>query len=221
MKEKRVLAMFITSVVTLVASLAVTFGVLTTLADPVEATGVVRYAFTFNEQNALITSEGNKLKIKESIVFKPSDELCWNEFENKNDESTDEPIVPILVNSTDYQGSIMYFDETVSSRVKMIPFRISNKTEKTMNNVKIDVVYDKTTTIGKYTKVMIYDYAESRFVEQSTLTIPSLDVNDYRDFIVVVYVDQTGNLSSNRVNFETDYETINIEVTDQSLRTED
>jgi len=34
MKEKRILAMFITSVVTLVASLAVTFGIMTTLADP-------------------------------------------------------------------------------------------------------------------------------------------------------------------------------------------
>lgn len=217
MKEKRVLAMFITSVVTLVASLAVTFGVLTTLADPVEATGVVRYAFTFNESNALITSEGNTLKIKEDIVFMPSDELHWNEFENKNDEETDLPLVPVLVNSTEYNGSIMYFDETVSSRIKMIPFRVSNKTENTMNNVTISVVWDKETTIGRWTKVMIYDYAEGRFLDQSSLTLPELAVNDYHDFIAVVYVDQTDNISSTGVNFGTDYESINIEVKNNTI----
>lgn len=216
MKEKRILAMFITSVVTLVASLAVTFGVLTTLADPVVATGVVRYAFAFNDTNdALIATEGKTLKIKENIIFNPSDELTWDEFENENADASEEPLLPVLVNSTEYDGELKYFDESVSSRIKMIPFRISNKSDATATT-HIKVVYDKTTTIGKYTKVKVYDYKAGRFTDISDFTV-ELGTSDYRDYLVVVYVDETENTSSTRVNYGTDYEAINVEITNESI----
>ena len=61
MKEKRIFAMFITSAVTLIASLAITFGVFMTLADPVVATGVVRYDYTFKQwDKECVRVEGNQ-----------------------------------------------------------------------------------------------------------------------------------------------------------------
>lgn len=220
MKEKRILAMFITSIVTLVASLSVTFGILTTLADPVEATGVTRYAFAFNDVNAEgIKVDGNTLSLTEEIYFSPSDNLRWNEFVNAEASDEEDPVTPILINGTAYDESIQYYDETVSTRVKMIPFRITNKNTDDVALVDVEIVFDKTTTIGKWTQVKFYDYENGKFVDQvKGLTLAS---NAYRDYVAIVYVDQTANLGQNKVAFSTDYEKINIKITNNKITTID
>lgn len=225
MKEKRILAMFITSVVTLVASLAVTFGVLTTLADPVVATGVVRYAFAFNESNsALIATEGKTLKIKDGIVFKPSDELRWNEYLTSTtpaEEGLDatEPLLPILVNCTEYDGELKYLDESISSRVKLIPIRVSNKTDKeALAHIKVSLDNATSETLVNFTKVRVYDFesATASFEEKADFTQP-IAPNGYRDYVIVVYVDQTDNFGATRVDFANDYLVVNVSVTNETV----
>lgn len=222
MKEKRILAMFITSIVTLVASLAVTFGILTTLADPVEATGVTRYAFAFNGVNDEgIKVDGTTLSLTEDIYFSPSDNLRWNEFVNAEASDEEEPLTPILINGTAYDESIKYYDETVSTRVKLIPFRITNKNVDDYALVDVEIVFDKTTTIGKWTQVKFYDYENGKFVDQvKGLT---LDSNAYRDYVAVVFVDQTANLGQDKIDFASGnaYEKINIRITNNKITTND
>lgn len=226
MKEKRILAMFITSVVTLVASLAVTFGVLTTLADPVVATGVVRYAFAFNESNsALIATEGKTLKIKDGIVFKPSDELRWNEYLTSTtpaeEETLDatEPLLPILVNCTEYDGELKYLDESISSRVKLIPIRVSNKSDKeALAHIKVTLDNATSNELLTYTKVRVYDFqsATPSFEEKSDFT-QAIAANGYRDYVIVIYVDETDNFSATKVDYANDYLVVNVNVTNEAI----
>lgn len=220
MKEKRILAMFITSVVTLVASLAVTFGILTTLADPVEATAVTRYAFAFNDVNGEgITVDGSTLTLTDDIYFTPSDELRWNEFEKETDT---DPMTPILINGTAYDESIQYFDESVASRVKLIPFRLTNKhNDNAIATISIE--FDKSTQIGTFTKVKFFDYQENKFVDGPSIT-RTLSANESLDFVAVVYVDQSANFTSNKLVFTGENkqsERINLKITNQSIYVED
>lgn len=215
MKEKRILAMFITSVVTLVASLAVTFGILTTLADPVEATAVTRYAFAFNDVNGEgITVDGSTLTLTDDIYFTPSDQLRWNEFAQEGDTDT---VTPILINGTAYDESIQYYDESVASRVKLIPFRLTNKHDD-IAIASINVEFDKTTEIGKWTKVKIYDYEANNFVDGPSIT-RTLSANESRDFVAVVYVDQSTNFTSNKLDFKSEKlsEKINLRIKNEKL----
>lgn len=226
MKEKRILAMFITSVVTLVASLAVTFGVLTTLADPVVATGVVRYAFAFNESNsALIATEGKTLKIKDGIVFKPSDELRWNDYLTSTTPATEEeldatePLLPILVNCAEYDGELKYLDETISSRVKLIPIRVSNKSDKeALAHIKVTLENATSTELLNYTKVRVYDFDATNptFEAKSDFT-QSIAANGYRDYVIVVYVDETDNFGATKVDYANDYLVVNVNVTNDAI----
>lgn len=226
MKEKRILAMFITSVVTLVASLAVTFGVLTTLADPVVATGVVRYAFAFNESNsALIATEGKTLKIKDGIVFKPSDELRWNDYLTSTTPATEEelvatePLLPILVNCAEYDGELKYLDETISSRVKLIPIRVSNKSDKeALAHIKVTLDNATSTELLTYTKVRVYDFDATNptFEAKSDFT-QSIAANGYRDYVIVVYVDETDNFGATKVDYANDYLVVNVNVTNDAI----
>ena len=226
MKEKRILAMFITSVVTLVASLAVTFGVLTTLADPVVATGVVRYAFAFNESNsALIATEGKTLKIKDGIVFKPSDELRWNDYLTSTTPATEEeldatePLLPILVNCAEYDGELKYLDETISSRVKLIPIRVSNKSDKeALAHIKVTLENATSNELLTYTKVRVYDFDATNptFEAKSDFT-QSIAANGYRDYVIVVYVDETDNFGATKVDYANDYLVVNVNVTNDAI----
>lgn len=182
MKEKRILAMFITSCVTLVASLAVTFGVLSTLADPVVATGVVRYAFAFNQANdSLISVEGDTLKFKNDIVFTPSDSLVWSEEDDKK---------ALWFDGSEYTDTITYNDESISTKLKVIPLKISNKFEDRIG-LNMKVVFDKTTTIGKYTVVKLYDYSTQTFETFDVNAGKTIELgsNESLHYALVVFVD--------------------------------
>ena len=209
MKEKKILAMFITAAITLVASLSITFGVLTTLADPVVATGVTRYTFAIGAaNNALITKNNNVLKMKDSIVFQPSSSLMWSEEENEkaiwfNDEGA--------ADKNGYLCDIMFADESISTKLKVIPLRISNKLNQNVL-ATVKVTFDNSTLLGRYTFVQIYDFKTQTFTATTSLTT-QIDKDGYADYAVVIYADDSLNTSRSSINFGTDYEEINVEVT--------
>ncbi len=208
MKEKRILAMFITSAVTLVASLAVTFGVFMTLADPVVATGVVRYEYAFNAKNASsITSEGNTLKLSEDIVFQPAEKLVW---------SDDADNQTVWFNDASYDGEIVYADETVSTKLKVIPLRVTNKYSVAIQ-ASVEVTYDKTSLLGKYTCVKVYDFKTNAFVDYTSTFAIEIAANSYVDYAIVVYADDSFNTGRNTVDWGNDYEKINVEITNLSI----
>ncbi len=204
MKEKRILAMFITSAVTLVASLAVTFGVFMTLADPVVATGVVRYDYAFNyENNSLISKDGDTLSLKEDIVFQPSSAVVW---------SDDAENQAVWFNGTTYQDEIVYADESISTKIKVVPFRVTNNYGYQIT-AEVDVTYDKDTLLGKYTYVKVYDYSINEFVDYIEAFDVTLDAGAYRDFAVVVLADDSSNIGKYTIDWGNDYQKVNVEIT--------
>ena len=205
MKEKRVLAMFITSAVTLVASLAVTFGVLMTLADPVVATGVTRYQFAFNyTNNSLISVDGNTLKLKEDIIFQPASSVIWSEEEGKQ---------ALWFNGSNIEDDIVYGDESISTKIKVIPFRVTNKFAQGIQ-AKIKVSYDKeSSALAKFTYVKLYDYKTATFVDYTDAQTIDLAADTFADYAVVICVDDTYNFSvADQINWGTDWVAFNVEV---------
>jgi len=208
MKEKRILAMFITSAVTLVASLAITFGVFMTLADPVVATGVVRYDYAFNAANdSLISTEGDTLKLAEEIVFQPSSSVVWS------DEAESQPV---WFNGTTYQDEIVYADESVSTKLKVIPFRVANNFEQAID-AKIEVNYDKSTLLGKYTKVKIYDYETCLYLDFNGSYPITLETGAYKDFAIIVFADDSSNFGRYTVDWGNDYQKVNVSITKTTI----
>ena len=209
MKEKRILAMFITSAVTLIASLAVTFGVLMTLADPVVATGIVRYEYSFNAaNNSLISSDGNTLKLSEDIVFQPASALTWSEEENS---------LAIWFNDAEYDGEIVYADESISTKLRVIPIRVNNKYNSAIQ-ASISVTYDATNImLARYTCVKLYDYRTNTFIDYSGPQTVDIAAGAYADYAIIVFADDTSNIGGYTVNWGEDYETINVEVTNLSI----
>lgn len=210
MKEKRILAMFITSVITLVASLSITFGVLTTLADPVVATGVTRYAFALGaENNSLIAEQDNVLKIKDSILFNPSSSLVWSD--EKGEEAVWFNDASEAQDAQGYLCDIMFADESISTKVKVIPLRITNELGKTAL-ATVKVTYDTTSLLGKLTCVKIYDYSAKAFINAKEIT-KQINANGYADYAVVVYADDSDYNGDTEQVFGNDYEEINVEIT--------
>ena len=208
MKEKRIVAMFITSAITLVASLAITFGVFMTLADPVVATGVVRYEYAFNSlNNSLISVKDNTLQLSEDIVFAPSSSVTWS-----NEPETQQ----VWFNGATYQDKIMYQDESISTKLKVIPIRVSNNFS-TDIEAKIEVTYDTTKLIGKYTKVMVYSFAQRTYSEYNQALYTNIAAGASQEYALIVYVDTSTNFGRFNVNFGTDYEMLNVKVTNISV----
>ena len=188
MKEKRILAMFITAAITLVASLSITFGVL---------------------NNSLVTKENGVVKIKDSIVFQPSSALDWTDENGVTavwfkDTSADQA-------KSGYNCEIMFADESVSTKVKVIPLRISNEFDQNVY-ATVKVTFDNSTLLGKYTFVQIYDFNE-KACKAVTSFSTQIDAGAYADYAVVVYANDAENTGRTSVNFGTDYEQINVEVT--------
>lgn len=206
MKEKRILGMFITSAVTLIASLAVTFGVLMTLADPVVATGVTRYQYAFNYTNdSLISVNGDTLKLAEDVVFQPASSVIWSEEEGKQ---------AIWFNGSSIEDDIVYGDESISTKLKVIPFRVTNKFAQGIQ-ASVNVAYNKDgSTLAKFTYVKVYDYKTATFADFSDAFTIDLAADSFADYAIVICADDTYNISTtNKINWGTDFLTFNVEIT--------
>lgn len=270
MKEKKILAMFITAAVTLVASISITFGVLTTLADPVVATGISRYAFVLGaENNSLITEDANKLTLTDSIIFAPSSSTSWSDIKEEqpvwfNDTNQREILVyncevysesdsssaisayvskgkkvdfidgddlfahitykdnngaeqsgyvdinNISADDSGYLCKILFADESISTKVKVIPIRVESKYTNPVL-ATVNVKFDETSILGKYTKVQVYDFQTKTFSETKSFT-KQIEKDGHLDYAIVVYVDDSLNTGRSSISYGTDFEMINVEV---------
>lgn len=103
MKEKKLIAMFITSVIAFVASLTISLGITLALADPVAAIGLAEISY-----NVSAASSASK-----QVVFNPSGSF--------NGEIEDY----IIVNSYE---DILYANETVCDSIKLLKVSVTNDT---------------------------------------------------------------------------------------------
>lgn len=201
MKDKRILAMFVTAVVTLVTSLAVTFGILVSLADPVIATGLVKYDYNFNGTNdrSLIYQEGNTLSMVEDITFQPTSSVDWVDRE------------VVWPNSKSYEDKIWYNDESISTKIKVAPIRITNNFDVTLD-LNLRVEFEKSSVLGRYTFVKLYNYQTGEYEDASSKTI-LLEKNSSVEYLVIIYANENDNLTENRIDWGHDYITVNVKVT--------
>lgn len=187
MKDKKIIAMFVTSAVALVVSVVITLGVALTLADPVPALAVTRTVFNFGASNASeISQNGNSLEFENAIVFTPVGSLVVNDWD-MNSDSCDSPVS--FIKGQTYEDTIMYMDESLPSRVKLVAFRVNNTLD-TQIQVSMCAKFDKTTDLGLYTKVVFYAYSDYSYL---TSELPEfiIGANDYADFCMIVYADDS------------------------------
>ena len=205
MKEKRIITMFITSAIALVISLVVTFGIVLTLADPVEATGLTRYAFNYKGTNdALIANSDNGgLKFASDVIYTPSGSIVWKDKPASADVNDDHFIVDAQPNSNglfDYSTIIRYGNEAYSSKVKVIPFRVQNfdyDDDNGMNTFKIKIEATGNLDLLTYTTAKLFSYQDGTYTEatiggQQTLA-EDVAAGDYRDYFIVFYTDESAN----------------------------
>lgn len=208
MKEKRILAMFITSAITLVASLAVTFGVLMTLADPVVATGLTRYSYNFNAANdtSLIAVNGNTLSLRDEIAFNPTKSVEWKDGE------------VVWFNGTTIEDEVVYADESVSSKIKVVPLKVKNNYTTSRIDLSLVVDWEKGTTLGQYTFVKIWSYKDNAFIQYNNESFTfALNPSETAEYAVVIYADESTNFTANSIDWTNAYETINVSLTNNTV----
>lgn len=186
MKDKRIFAMFITSVVTLVSSLAITFGIFSTLADRALATGLDRYEFNLGgENNSLVAENGYDLSIAETIIYKPSDLVEWVNDAERPEDST-------LFFDATYDGDIYWQDQAYSSRVTVIPFKITNSYNTAVEvNLQITFGEGSDETLAKYTNIKIYDFSTGTYTDYEGGKSIDLGKGNSKQYAIVIYTDST------------------------------
>lgn len=218
MKEKRIIAMFITSAIALVVSLVVTFGIVLTLADPVEATGLTRYAFNYGGTNdALIAKNGEELKFATDVIYTPSGSIVWKDKPASSDINDDHFIVdaqPDKTGNFDYTTVVRYGNESYSSKVKVIPFRVKNFTAETKAfEIKINASGNE--TLLEYTGAKLFEYNNpTTFTSKALnaeLPLVTLAAGEYADFILVIFTDESDNIGKG-INFGSARLNINVAI---------
>ena len=112
MKEKKLIAMFITSVVAFVASLTISLGVAFALADPVAAVGLAEISYKVSNSSVVGSQE---------IVFNPVSSFNGNVSE------------AVYVNSYE---EILYADEMLPENIKLVKVVNIDK------NMQIFIIFD-------------------------------------------------------------------------------
>ena len=201
MKEKRILTMFITSAIALVVSLVVTFGIVLTLADPVEATGLTRYEYRYGGTNgSTIKNQGDALMFASDVIYTPSGSIVWKDKPAASDVNDDKFIVdaqPDSKGNFNYSTVVRYGNESYSSKVKVMPIRISNTTnaEKTFT---LTVKATGDATLLSFTNVKVFEYDNpANFIDKALNaeeTLATIPAGTYKDYLIVVYTDDAGNL---------------------------
>ena len=199
MKEKRILTMFITSAIALVVSLVVTFGIVLTLADPVVATGLTRYEYRYGGTNSsIIKNDGNALMFASDVIYTPSGSIVWKDkTEDINDDKFIVDAQPDAKGNTNYSTVVRYGNESYSSKIKVMPIRISNTTnaEKTFT---LTVKATGDATLLSFTNMKVFEYdSPANFVDKALNTeetLTTIPAGAYKDYLIVVYTDDAGNL---------------------------
>lgn len=236
MKDKRIIAMFITSCVALVASVVITLGVALTLADPVPATNVLRTSFNFGASNSAEISGTfeDSLVYENAVVLQPSGSLHvenWDvetmntdhpdnikkDAEGNETWKTASPLyfsAEEAVNPT-YESEIMYENESLPSKVEFVTLRVTNSTEAAIK-VAVDTTTSTDTNMSKYIKTVVFDCETYDYYSYDELALanPEFEIaaGESRDFIMMVYVDENTNNQGDEIVYGSAKENVSIVV---------
>ena len=164
MKDKRIIAMLITSIVTFVASLTISLGIAFALADPVAAVGLTELTFNVNATTA----------VSQEVVFDPVD--AFNEDVKE----------AILVHNYD---SIQYANEFLPDNIKLLKVEVTNDSN-VRANFKINISVDGNDGTEPFVKVAVFNADTTAVAEMKGGIIPQmvLEPNSVGHYIVAAYV---------------------------------
>ena len=208
MKDKRILAMFITSAVALVASVVITLGIALTLADPIPVTFVTTCEFNYGSANVSeITEDGNKLVYENAFVYQPTGSLAIKDWD-PNSDTCDAPVFPL---KNQEFATELQVEETDATKLEIAYVKVNNTTSESIV-INVGTEFDKTTELGKYTKVVVFEYATNLFhtVESKTFTV---EAGESSEFAVIVYTDITDKHDANELVFGDVKENVSVIVT--------
>jgi len=208
MKDKKILAMFITSAVALVASVVVTLGVALTLADPVPVDFATRCEFNFGSVNTNdnILQDGNVLIYDDAFVYSPTAAIAVNNWDVNSDDC-DAPVYPLK--NQDY-GVELQVEESDASKIKVAYVKVNNDTGASID-VKVTAVYDKDSELGHYTDTVVFDYATNLFNTDAD-TVYAVPANGEAVFAVILYTDITDKRDETELVFGEVQEVVDIVV---------
>ncbi len=236
MKDKKIIAMFVTSCVALVASLVITLGVALTLADPVPVHDVLRTSFNFGAEvtnsETITGTYDDALVFENAIVLQPTGSLHvenWD-VETMNSDHVDnlkedaegnkiwKTASPLYFSETEaenptFESEIMYENESLPGKVEFVTIRVTNSTGSAMR-VAVDTIHSTESTLGKFAKTVVFDcetYAYYSY-DEFMLANPEFDIaaGESRDFILMVYVDETTNFEGAEIAYGMDTENVSI-----------
>ena len=169
MKDKKIIAMLITSIVTFVASLSISLGVAFALADPVAAVGLTEVTYTISAESAT-----------HPIVFDPVGAY------NQNIEDA------VYIHNYD---SIQYANEFLSDNVKLLKVSVNND-ESLKNKFSFKLTLEGNEATQPFVKVFVFDTDTTNMQEltwknsgayMSTSEI-TLNANSVGHYIIATYV---------------------------------
>lgn len=171
--------MFITSIITFVASLTISLGVAFALADPASAVGLEELKYDMT----------NSSKITQELVFDPTNAYRGT-IENDEDHSKD----AIFVHNYD---SIQYYDGILAYNIKLVKVAVTNNND-TQLPVNISITTDDDAT-NTYLKGAVYSVSGTHDQNNKWLDIDStgktetisIEANSTAYFVVATYVDDT------------------------------
>lgn len=134
MKDRKVIAMLITSIVAFVASLTISLGVTSALADPVAAIGLAEISYTVS------TSQN----VSKEIVFDPVS--AYNEDIKDG----------ILVHNYDH---IQYANELLPDNIKLLKVAVTNDTS-VRARFNFNITVDGNEGTEKFVQVAIFNVAD-------------------------------------------------------------
>ena len=208
MKDKKILAMFITSAVALVASVVVTLGVALTLADPVPVSFVTSCEVNFGSVNTndKVTVNGNVITYADAFEYMPTGAIAVTDWD-VNSDTCDAPVYPL---KNQKFGVELQVEETDAGKIKVAYVKVNNDNG-TSINVSLGAAFNKSSELGKYTKVVVFDYATNLF-STNTDTVYAVPANGSAEFAVVVYTDITNKHDANELVFGEVKESVSIVV---------
>lgn len=179
MKDKRILSMFITSIVTFVASLTISLGVAFALADPASAVGLEELKYDMT----------SSAKISQELTFDPTNAYRGS-LQNADDPSKD----AIFVHNYD---SIQYYDGILAYNIKLVKVEVTNNNASQLP-VKFAITTDDEAT-NKFLKGAVYCVSGTEDKDTSWVELKSngqteyisISANSTAYFVVATYVDDT------------------------------
>lgn len=180
MKDKRIIAMFITSIFTFVASLTISLGIANALADPTAAVGLTELNYTISDTETY----------KQSIVFQPT---CGFDGDIADYSTTEEQTYgAVVVNN---YNDIMYADGHLQESIKLVKVSVTNNTQsqvKFMFNISVeDKEAQSSAAVTDSFRTKIYLANSDRTADRTYINGEEITIseNSTMYFVVACYFD--------------------------------